>query len=84
MIFAFSCDSCCSWVNNFIFILLKLIIFIACSLKYLQNFFRQSLPLDTSCFFSSYLNEDIADIGKPDRICLLTFVVGEFSGLFLH
>ena len=30
------------------------------------------------------LNEDIADIEKPDGISLLAFVVNEFSGLFLH
>ena len=30
------------------------------------------------------LNDDIVDIEKPDGICLLTFVVDEFSGLFLH
>ena len=30
------------------------------------------------------LNDDIADIEKPDGICLLTFVVNNFSGLFLH
>ena len=30
------------------------------------------------------LNEDIVDIEKPDAICLLTFVVDYFSGLFLH
>ena len=28
-------------------------------------------------------NEDIVDIEKPDEICSLTFVVGEFSELFL-
>ena len=28
------------------------------------------------------LNEDIADIEKPDGICSLTFVVDKFSGLF--
>ena len=33
------------------------------------------------CFF---LNENIVDIEKPDGICLLTFVVDEFSGLSLH
>ena len=38
----------------------------------------------TSCLFSMLLNEDIADIEKPDGICLLTFVVDEVSGLFLH
>ena len=30
------------------------------------------------------LNDDIADIDKPDGICLPTFVVDEVSGLFLH
>ena len=30
------------------------------------------------------LNNDIADIETPDGICLVTFVVDEFSGLFLH
>ena len=30
------------------------------------------------------LNEDTVDIGKPDGICSLTFVVDEFSGLLLH
>ena len=30
------------------------------------------------------LDKDIVDIKKPDRIHLLTFVVDEFSGLFLH
>ena len=31
-----------------------------------------------------FLNDDIVDIDIPDRICLLTFVADEFSGLFLH
>ena len=30
------------------------------------------------------LNDDTVNIEKPDRICSLTFVVDEFSGLFLH
>ena len=29
------------------------------------------------------LNEDIVEIEKSDGICSLTFVVDEFSGLFL-
>ena len=74
--------SCCSFVNNFIFFFLKVII--ACSLKNSQNFFMQSLTLYTSCLFSMLLNEDILDIAKHDGKCLLTFVVDEFSGLFLH
>ena len=28
--------------------------------------------------------DDIVDIEKPDWICSFTFVVDEFSGLFLH
>ena len=44
----------------------------------------QSLPLHTSCLFSMALNDNILDIEKPDGICSLTFVVDEFSGLFLH
>ena len=66
------------------FFFLKLIIFIACSVKNLQNFLMQSLPLYMLCLFSMLLDEDIADIEKPDGIYLLTFVVDEFSGLFLH
>ena len=30
------------------------------------------------------LNEDIVDIEKPDTICLLNYVVDEFSRLFLN
>ena len=30
------------------------------------------------------LHDDIVDIEKPDRICSFTFVVNEFSELFLH
>ena len=30
------------------------------------------------------LNDDAVDIEKPYGICSLTFVVNEFSGLYLH
>ena len=30
------------------------------------------------------LNDNIVDIAKPDGIFSLSFVVDEFSGLFLH
>ena len=30
------------------------------------------------------LNDDIVDIENFDGVCLLTFVVDDFSGLFLH
>ena len=35
-------------------------------------------------FLFSMLNENNLDVKKPDRICLLTFVVDEISGLFFH
>ena len=44
----------------------------------------QSLPLYKLCLISILLKEDIVDIEKPDGICSLTFVVDEFSGLFLY
>ena len=62
------------------FFFLKLIISIACSLKYSQNFFMKSLYLYIPCLFSMLLNDDVVDIEKPDKI----FVVDEFSKLFLH
>ena len=52
-----------------------------CSLKDSQNVLIQSLPLYTSCLLSMLLNEDIVDTDKPEGICLLTFVVDEFSWL---
>ena len=63
-IFAFLCDSCYTFVNDFILFFLKLIIFIACSLKNSPNIFIKSLPQCTSCLFSIILNEDIVDIEK--------------------
>ena len=82
LFFAFAYDSWSSFVNNFIFFFLNLIIFIACSLKDSQNFFRQSLPLYTLCLFSMVLNDDI--VYKPYGMCSLTFVVNAFRALFLH
>ena len=81
---AFSYDFCCSFVNNFVFFFLNLIIFIVCSLKDSQIFFLQSLPLYTSCLFSMLLNHDIVDIERPNGIFSPAFVVNEFSGLFSH
>ena len=49
-----------------------------------QDLVMQSLYLYTPCLISMLLNEDIVDIEKLDEICSLTFVVDEFSGLFLH
>ena len=44
----------------------------------------KSVHLCTSCLFSMLLSDNIVDIEKPDGICLPTFVVDEFSGLFLY
>ena len=55
-----------------------------CFLKDSQNFLMQSLLPYNSFLFSMFLNGDIIDIEKPDRIYSLTFVVDEISGLFLH
>ena len=57
---------------------------LANTLKNSQNVFTQSLPPYTSCLFTTLLNENIIDIGKPDGRCSLVFVVDQFSGLFLH
>ena len=43
--------------------------------------FLQSLPVHMSYLFFILLNEDIAEIEKPDGICLLTFAVDEFPGI---
>ena len=48
----------------------------------MQNFFTQSLPLNTSCLFSILLKEDLVDIEKPGGIWNMN--PNEFSGLFLH
>ena len=74
----------CSFFNNFISFFLKLIIFLACFLKDEQNLFIQPLLLYILCIVSIIRNEDNVEIKKPDEICLLTFVVDEFSELFLH
>ena len=82
--FGFWYDFCCSVVNNFNFFVLKLIIFIAYSLKDSQNFFMQCLHFHTSCLVSMLLNDDIVEIEKSDGICLPTFLLNEFTRLFLH
>ena len=84
IIYAFSYDFGSSFVNDFIFFFLNLVIFISCSCKNSQNFFMQSLPLPHACLFSMLLNDDIEDIEKGDGICFPTVVVNEFSGLFLQ
>ena len=57
---------------------------LVCSLKDSQSFVMQSLPLYTSCLFFMSLNDDIVDIEKTDEIRSPTFVVHDFSELFLY
>ena len=58
----FPYDSCCFFINNFVPFYLKLIIFIACSFKDSENFFRQLFHLHTSCLLSMILNDDFVYI----------------------
>ena len=60
------------------FLFSKQIIFIACSLKNMKNFFIQSSCLRISRLFSTPSNFHIVDTGYPQRICSHTFVVDEF------
>ena len=55
-----------------------------CALLGIHKISTQSLPLYTSCLFPMPVNDNIVEIEKPDGICSLTFVVDEFSELFLH
>ena len=64
-------------ISSFFFFL-NLIIFIA-----FCKFVIQSLPLFTSCLFTTFLNYDLVDIEKFDGICSLTFVVDKRSRLLL-
>ena len=70
-------------VNVTAFCIFILIIFIACSLKDSQNLFINLYPYIHHAYFL-YYNDDIVDIEKPNGICSPTFVVNEFSALFLH
>ena len=60
------------------FLFLKLMIFVACSLKDSQNVFIKSLPLYTLCLFSMPLNDYIGDIEKPVGMCSPIFVINDF------
>ena len=44
----------------------------------------ESWPLYTLYLFSIFLNDDIVDIEKPNKIFSLAFVVNNFCGFFLH
>ena len=81
--FEFLYDSFCSSVNNNFFFS-KLVIFIACSLKNSKKKSYNLYLCIQHAYFQCFLKNDIVGIEKPDGICSLTFVVNQFSGLFLH
>lgn len=54
-----------------------------CSFKDLQNL-SYNFHQYKSCLFFITLNNDIVEIEKPGGIYLVTIVVKDFSGLFLH
>ena len=71
--FAFSYDFCCSFVNNFIYFLFKV------------SYLLRMLPSGfTKLFHVFFLKDDIVDIETPDGIFSPTFLLDEFSRLFLH
>ena len=55
-----------------------------CSLKDSQNFFMKSLPLYTSCLLSIPSKVHIVEIEYSQGTCSPTFVVDDFSELFLN
>ena len=55
--------------------------FIECSLTNSKKLFHAIFSSVYIMLIYMFANEDIE---KPDEICLLTFVVDEYSGLFLH
>ena len=60
------------------------IIIFACSLKEVQNFFKQSFPQYKVSFSAMWLNPQIVDIEYPQGVCYSMFVFEDFSGLFAH
>ena len=70
------------FVNGIIFFFSNLIIFIACYLKYLQNFFVQFLPLYTSCWFSSQSIFHIGNVEYFQGKASFTFNVHNFLDHF--
>ena len=83
-IFSFSCDLCCLFVNVLFSFFKVLIVSIVWSFNGLQNVFIQSSSLYTSWVFFMLLNDNIVEIEKRDEISSVTFVVDDFSELFLH
>ena len=67
---------------TFFFFFLKLIIFIVYFLKNSKK--KINYATFTSIYIMPIFYDNIEGIENSDGICLLIFVVDEFSGLFLH
>ena len=67
-------------MDDFIFLVLKLIISFSCSVNDLQNFFMQSLHLYTSNLRSTLLDNNIVYTEKCDAIFSSVFIVDKLSG----
>ena len=64
-----------SLMTEFSFSFSKLITFVVCSYKEVQNFFMQSSPRYKLCLYSTFSNAEIIRIGYLQRICFPIFVV---------
>ena len=71
----------CKWYR---FYISKLSIFVAFSLKDIQNFFMQSSSLFTPRFFSIPLHFHIVEIEYPQGLSFPTFAANNFSELLFH
>ena len=83
--FCFSYDSCCSsFFSCIIFVFLKLVILIVCSLKESKQFCMQLSSLYTSCVFSILTNSQIIGIEYLQGIYSSPLVMNEFPGSVLY
>ena len=71
-------------VNGNILLFSKLITFVACSLKEVQNFFIQSWPKYIVTLFSILSKPQIIDIEYVHEIISACFVVEDFSSFHNH
>ena len=59
-------------------------IFAACSLMKVQNFFIESFPRYKVCLFSLLSKAHVVEVEYLQGICSSTFGVEDFSRLFVH
>ena len=81
--FWFSYISCSSFVNNFVFFFAKLSLYRAILRIFIELFHANFTSVYIMLMFYAFKWRNCRH-WNPDEICLPTFVVDEFSGLFLH